>query len=205
MNLSLPRFPSRVTKPKKQMSVPILIVDDEPNVRLMYRASLAGLGYEIFEAPSGERALEEFRAQKYDAAILDLRMPGMDGLELLARMHEIGVTTPVAFITAYGDIPNAVRAMELGAIDFLPKPPTPEQLRDVVHDIILRHATPLNAMGARDFDYYLRSAKRAINLRDFDAANKYLIKALDLDAGSKQAINLVGVMLEMRNEHEQGL
>jgi DNA-binding response OmpR family regulator len=185
------------------MNVPILIVDDEPNVRLMYRASLAGLGYDLFEAASGERALEECRARHHDVAILDLRMPGMDGLELLAKMQQLGVTTPVAFITAYGDVPNAVRAMELGAIDFLPKPPTPDQLRDVVRDILLRHAAPLSAPGALDFGYYLRSAKRAINLRDFDAANKYLIKALDLDAGSKQAMNLVGVMLEMRQEHEQ--
>ena len=184
------------------MSTSLLIVDDEPNVRLMYRTALAGLGYEIFEADSGEAALEQFRSRKFDAAILDLRMPGMDGLELLARMHTLGFTTPVAFITAHGDVPNAVRAMELGALDFLPKPPTPAQLRDTVHDIILRHSPLYSKMGERDFDYYLRSAKRAINLRDFDAANKYLIKALDIDAGSKQAINLVGVMLEMRQEHE---
>lgn len=202
---SLPAPPSRACNSKKQMSIPILIVDDEPNVRLMYRTALAGFGYEIFEAASGEQALEAFRARKYNAAILDLRMPGMDGMELLAKMHEIGIMTPVAFVTAYGDVPNAVRAMELGAIDFLPKPPTPEQLRDVVHDILVRHAAPMTAPGARDFDYCLRSAKRAINLRDFAAANQYLIKALDLDPGSRQAINLVGVMLDMRREHEQGV
>lgn len=186
------------------MALPILIVDDEPNVRLMYRAALAGFDYEIFEANSAESALEQFRARKYEVAILDLRMPGMDGLELLAKMHALGITTPVAFITAYGDVPNAVRAMELGAIDFLPKPPTPDQLRYVVHDILLRHSAPSNIAGLRDFDYYLRSAKRAINLRDFAAANKHLVKALDLDPRSRQAINLVGVMLEMRQEHERG-
>jgi FixJ family two-component response regulator len=185
------------------MGVPILIVDDERNVRLMYRAALAGLGYDIFEAISAESALEQFRAQKYDVAILDLRMPGMDGMELLDRMRRLGIATPVAFITAYGDVPNAVRAMELGAIDFLPKPPTPDQLRDVVHDILLRHSAPLDMEAIRDFDYHLRSAKRAINLRDFAKANKHLIKALDIDSSSRHAINLVGVMLEMRQEHER--
>jgi len=94
--------------------------------------------------------------------------------------------------------------MELGAIDFLPKPPTPDQVRYVVHDILLRRSIPPSAPSERDFDYYLRSAKRAINLRDFPEANKHLIKALDIDAGSRQAINLVGVMLEMRQEHERG-
>jgi DNA-binding NtrC family response regulator len=186
-----------------KMGVPILIVDDERNVRLMYRAALAGLGYDIFEAISAESALEQFRAQKYDVAILDLRMPGMDGMELLDRMRQLGIATPVAFITAYGDVPNAVRAMELGAIDFLPKPPTPDQLRDVVHDILLRHSAPLDMEAIRDFDYHLRSAKRAINLRDFAKANKHLIKALDIDSSSRHAIKLVGVMLEMRQEHER--
>ena len=184
------------------MSTPVLIVDDESNIRLMYRAALSGLGYETFEANSAESALEQFQRRKFRVAILDLRMPGMDGLELLAKMHELGITTPVAFITAYGDVPDAVRAMELGAIDFLPKPPTPEQLRDVVHDILLRHSNPANAPGVRDFDYYLRSAKRSINLRDFTEANKHLIKALDINPASRQAINLVGVMLEMRQEYE---
>jgi DNA-binding NtrC family response regulator len=186
----------------KKMSTSILIVDDEPNIRLVYRSALAGLGYEIFESSSAEAALEQFRARHYEVAILDLKMPGMDGLELLAKMHELGIQTPVAFITAHGDVPNAVRAMELGAIDFLPKPPTPEQLRDVVHDILLRHSAPLNLGAIRDCDYYLRSAKRAINLRDFTKANKHLIKALDINPASKQAINLVGVMLEMRQEYE---
>jgi DNA-binding NtrC family response regulator len=185
------------------MNLPILIVDDEPHIRLMYRTALAGLGYDIFEALSAESALEQFRVRKFEVAILDLRMPGMDGLELLAKMHLLGITTPVAFITAYGDVPNAVRAMELGAIDFLPKPPTPDQLRFVVQDILLRHSAPSNVTGLRDFDYYLRSAKRAINLRDFGAANKHLIKALDINPSSRQAINLVGVMLEMRQEHER--
>jgi DNA-binding NtrC family response regulator len=184
------------------MSIPILIVDDEPNIRLMYRASLAGMGYEIYEAWSADSALDQMRARHHEAAILDLRMPGCDGLELLERMHGLGIETPVAFITAYGDQPNAMRAMKLGAIDFLPKPPTPEQLRDVVQDILVRHSTAVSVLGSRDFDYYLRSAKRAINLRDFDAANAALIKALDLNPSSKQAINLVGVMLEMREEHE---
>ncbi|MGA3171206.1 MAG: response regulator [Chthoniobacteraceae bacterium] len=184
------------------MATPILIVDDEPNVRLMYRCALAGFGYELYEAPTAEAALEEMRIRKHDVGIFDLRLPGMSGLELLEQMHALGIMTPVAFVTAYGEVPNAVRAMELGAIDFLPKPPTPDQIRETVHDIILRHSAGAMALGARDFEYYLRSAKRAINLRDFPMATKYLIKALDLNPGSRQAINLVGVLIEMRQEHE---
>lgn len=184
------------------MSETILIVDDEPNVRLMYRAALAGEGYELCEASSGEAALELCEDRQFTAAILDLRMPGMDGFELLEKMQARGIATPVVYVTAFGDVPNAVRAMRMGAIDFLPKPPTPDQLRAVVRDLLARHVHPLSFSGVRDCDYYLRAAKRAINLRDFETASKHLIKALDLDGSSLQAIHLTGVMLEMRSEHE---
>jgi DNA-binding NtrC family response regulator len=181
----------------------ILIVDDESNVRLMYRSALAGLGHDLIEAATAESALDKLKERYHHVGILDLKLPGMDGLELLEHMIDLGITTPVAFVTAHGQPPDAVRAMELGAIDFLPKPPTPDQLRDIVKDILLRHAHLPKASGEKDFDYYLRSAKRAINLRDFSSATEHLIKALDIDSGSRQAINLVGVMIEMRQEHER--
>lgn len=181
----------------------ILIVDDEPNVRLMYRSALEGCGYEIFEAASGPEALDQCMARKHDAAILDLRMPGMDGLELLREMQELNITTPAVIITAFADVPNAVNAMKLGAIDFLQKPLRPDQLRNVVKDILERHEPEEKKHEPHDFDYYLRCAKRAINLRDFAAAKGHLIKALDLNPDSPQAMNLVGVMLEMREEFEQ--
>lgn len=181
----------------------VLVVDDEPNVRLMYRSALAGLGYELSEAANGVTALTQMQAKHFDVCILDLRMPGMSGLDLMEQMLGLAIKTPVAIVTAHGQIPDAVHAMELGAIDFLPKPPTPDQLRNMVNDILLRHSAESGKFGERDFDYYLRSAKRAINLRDFPAASRYLIEALEINSGSRQAINLVGVMTEMRQEHER--
>lgn len=186
------------------MNAKILIVDDEPNVRLMYRAALDGSGYEIYEADSGPKALDECMERRYDVAILDLRMPGgMNGLELLRQMLELNIHTPVVFITAFADVPNAVNAMKLGAIDFLQKPILPDQLRSIVKDILVRHEPQDKLDETRDFDYYLRCAKRAINLRDFAAAKRDLVKALELNPNSPHAFNLVGVMLEMREEYEQ--
>lgn len=185
------------------VSIKILIVDDEPNVRLMYRSALEKEGCEIFEADSGPNALDQCMARKHDVAILDLRMPGMDGLELLREMQALNITTPSVIITAYADVPNAVNAMKLGAIDFLQKPLRPDQLRNVVHDVLERHEPEERKHEPRDFNFYLRSAKRAINLRDFSTAKGHLIKALELDSRSPQAMNLVGVMLEMREEYEQ--
>ena len=185
------------------MNEKILIVDDEPNVRMMYRAAL-GNDYRIFEAGSASKALDECTARRHDAAILDLRMPGdMDGLELLDEMKKLNITTPAVFITAYADVPNAVNAMKLGAIDFLQKPILPDQLRIIVRDILLRHQPEAGKDQPRDFDYHLRAAQRAINLREFEEARRHLVKALELNPKSPQAFYLSGVMLEMRQEYEQ--
>jgi len=181
----------------------ILIVDDEPNVRLMYRSALDNSAYNIHEANSGEDALNQCLSRTHDVAILDLRMPGgMNGFELLQEMVNRKIKTPVLIITAHGDRPNAALAMRLGAIDFLKKPILPDELRNIVSDILIRHGPEESKGMPRDCDYYLRCAKRAINLRDFVAAKRDLVKALDLDSNSLQAINLVSVMLEMREEYE---
>jgi len=185
------------------MDASILVVDDERNVRLMYRAALDNM-FKVDEAESAAKALEMFRTHRYDVAILDLRMPDMGGLELIEQMNLSGITTPVVFVTAYADVPNAVNAMKFGAIDFLQKPVTPDQLRAVVKDILVRHAREeRKSPGPRDFEYYLRCAKRAINFRDFSAARSNLISALEINPDSPQALNLAGVMFEMREEFDQ--
>jgi len=181
----------------------ILIVDDERNVRLMYRAALDTM-VKVDEADSAPKALDMFRSHKYDLGILDLRMPGTTGLELLGQMNDAGIKTPVVFVTAYADVPNAVSAMKCGAIDFLQKPVTPDQLRTVVKDILVRHAhDERKTPEPQDFEYHLRCAKRAINLRDFTAARTHLISALEINPDSPQALNLSGVMFEMREEFDQ--
>lgn len=74
--------------------------------------------------------------------LLDLKMPGMDGMETLRRLRDTGHDTAVVIVTAHGSIPDAVAAMKLGAVDFLTKPVTPDLLRRVVGDIIARHKRP---------------------------------------------------------------
>jgi FixJ family two-component response regulator len=185
------------------MKSSILIVDDERNVRLMYRAALDSM-FTVEETDSAAKALEMLKAHRYDIGILDLRMPEMTGLELLEQMNLSGITTPVVFVTAYADVPNAVSAMKFGAIDFLQKPITPDQLRAVVKDVLVRHShEERKTPETHDFEYFLRCAKRAINLRDFSAARRNLISALEINPDSPQALNLAGVMFEMREEFDQ--
>jgi DNA-binding response OmpR family regulator len=183
------------------MSKRILIVDDEPNVRLSYRTALEGEGYLVDEARSAATGLEKLIAGHFDLAILDLRMPEMDGLELLAKMRERGLATPTVMVTAYGDLPHAVKAVKLGAIDFLQKPLKPDELRGIVAEVVTRHdETELNDVEARDYAYHLRSAKRALNLRDFETAKRSLKNALHLDDRSAEGFNLAGVVAELSGD-----
>ena len=178
------------------MTAKILIVDDEKNVRLNYRMTLETEGYTIFEAVSGAAALEELVGRSFDLAILDMRMPGMDGLELLAKMREFGIGVPAMIVTAYSDVPHAVKAMKLGAIDFLQKPLQPEELRRIVTEILKRHAPQKEQLG-ENFNSHIVAAKRCLNLRSFAMARIHLAKALELNNKSVEAFNLAGVLAEL--------
>jgi len=180
----------------------ILIVDDATNVRLNYRITLETEGYEVFEAHSAEKALEQFLAQSFGLAILDMRMPGMDGLELLAKMRDTGITTPTLIVTAYSDVPHAVKAMKLGAIDFLQKPLIPEDLRNIVVDILKRHVVE-DPKSSDTFQTHITAAKRALNLRAFAMARLHLVKAMELNRKSIEAFNLAGVLCEMRQDYDK--
>ena len=178
------------------MNNQILIVDDETNVRLNFRITLEMEGYEILEARSAEQALDVLAEHSFALAILDMRLPGMDGLELLAKMRERGNSVPAIFVTACGDVPHAVEAMKLGAIDFLQKPLGPGELRNVVAEIVKRHARPGDS-PAETFNVHIASAKRCLNLRAFAKARLHLVKALELNPTSVEAFNLAGVLAEL--------
>jgi len=186
----------------------ILIVDDERNVRLTYRTALETEGFEVTEADSGETALEKFAQSTFDVAVLDLRMPEVDGLELLETMRDKNIRTPAVIITAYGDVPNAVKAMKLGAIDFLAKPVTPDQLRTILNEVIDRHAPPRTQDQKPSAPRYmaepnvhLLAAKRAINNREFDTARGHLAEVIRQNDRMIEAHNLLGVLFEMEHEY----
>jgi DNA-binding response OmpR family regulator len=191
----------------------ILVVDDEPNVPLVFRTALEAAGHAVTTADDGQAALDAVGQAPADLVLLDLRMPGMDGMDVLRLLRERGVTTPVVFVTAHGTVPDAVQAMKLGAIDFLAKPLDPEALRRVVDEVLRRHedrqagpAEPSRADGpvtaASQFTAHLAQAKRALNRRWFDQAEVFLKQAVALHPGSAEAHNLMGVLYELRREHD---
>jgi two-component system response regulator AtoC len=106
----------------------ILIADDEKNIRDSIAAYLSSEGMEAVTASDGAEARARLQDEAFACLILDLRMPRVDGLGLLAWLQEAGPPTPVIVISAYGDVRDAVRAMKLGAKDYLVKPFDPDEL-----------------------------------------------------------------------------
>src|SRR5688572_25913588 len=102
--------------------VRVLVVDDVDELRRTYMQGLSLLGYDVDQARSGQEATEKVREGTVNAVILDLHMPGMDGLACLKAIKEERADTEVLIVTGYGTIPSAVEAMRLGAYDYIAKP-----------------------------------------------------------------------------------
>ncbi len=110
----------------------VLVVDDEPGHRQMVQAVLEDAGWTVLEAKSGQQALEILAREAPHAALVDMRMPGMDGLELLKEIMVLRPSLPVVMLTAYGSVGSAVEAMKKGAFDYLTKPADNDELKAVL-------------------------------------------------------------------------
>ncbi|RMF61698.1 MAG: sigma-54-dependent Fis family transcriptional regulator [Calditrichaeota bacterium] len=113
----------------------VLIIDDENLICWSFKKRLDKNLYEVLTADSGENGLEIFEAQLPDIIFLDNKLPGMQGLEVLQKIKTINPETYVVFMTAYGTIESAVKAMKLGAFDFINKPFTFEEIEKVLQQI----------------------------------------------------------------------
>ncbi|MCX5753226.1 MAG: response regulator, partial [Candidatus Krumholzibacteria bacterium] len=109
----------------------VLIVDDEHNIRLTLSRALEALKVDIDTASNGEEALAKLKEKEFTLILLDLRMPGMTGMEILRKLRETRPDIRVIIMTAYGTIESAVEAMKLGAVDFIQKPFVPEEVREL--------------------------------------------------------------------------
>ncbi len=118
----------------------ILVVDDEPRIIHFIRLNLEHDGFEVFEAVSGARALEQLRDRLPDLVLLDVMMPDLDGFETLRLIREIS-SVPVIMLTARGDEDDRVRGLELGADDYVTKPFSPRELVSRVRAVLRRTET----------------------------------------------------------------
>ena len=112
----------------------VYIVDDAPAVARSLCALLGSHGYATEPFGSAEEFLDGFDPDRKACLLLDLRMPGMSGIELQARLNESGIRIPIIIVTGHGDVPAAVRAMKAGAIDFIEKPSPEDRLLTAIDE-----------------------------------------------------------------------
>jgi len=109
-------------RPTHRAKAKILIADDEASIRFVLREALEDAGHEVSEVEDGDAALQALASGRYDLAFLDIRMPGLTGLEVLQQLGTLGSDTAAVIVTAQSTMENAVEAMKHGALDYLVKP-----------------------------------------------------------------------------------
>jgi len=116
----------------------VLVIDDEAPIRLLCRVNLEAEGVDVVEAADGERGLEVARAEKPDAILLDVMLPGLHGWAVAERLLEDETTRniPIIFLTARADLRDRARGMDLGGVDYVTKPFNPVDLAPLVRDVV---------------------------------------------------------------------
>jgi CheY-like chemotaxis protein len=116
----------------------ILVVDDDEVVRLAHQRSLAGAHYQVVAVWNGAEALAAMERQPFDVILLDLRMPGMDGLSVLRMIKQRWPETEIVIVTGYPSLETVKEAVELGACDYLTKPVGPDEVIHAAHGAATR-------------------------------------------------------------------
>jgi RNA polymerase sigma factor (sigma-70 family) len=116
----------------------VFIIDDDPAMRdsMSFLVQSVGIAVETFSSAQG--FLDTYDPERHGCLVLDVRMPGMSGLELQEFLVERGIRAPVIMVTGYGDVPMAVRALKGGAVDFLEKPFTDQELLETINEAVER-------------------------------------------------------------------
>jgi len=162
----------------------MLIVDDEPRLLRVLRLGLAEYGFEVLTASDGQEGLKILFNKQVDVVVTDVRMPVMDGVELLYEIERLGIKLPVVVTTAHADVDTAVKSLKHGACDYIRKPFSVEELVQSVNSA-MRKMPVDTASQTTDFDLQPQ----------IDAKEKEVIqKALRASNGVKaEAARLLGI------------
>jgi NtrC-family two-component system response regulator AlgB len=166
-----------------ESGVRILIVDDEKNIRLALSTALEAMKHDVSLASNSSTALDELKRAAFDVVLLDLRLSQESGLDLLDEILRLSPRVAVILVTAYASVETAVEAMRRGAFDYLPKPCTPEQLRQVLARVektrrLENRVAELESRVRSDAPEIDLTTKSAVMQRSLDVA----FKAAESDA-----------------------
>jgi two-component system, OmpR family, response regulator len=168
----------------------ILVIDDTKNIRLMLSKTLELEGYNVTTAGDGKEALELFEREKFDLAFLDIKLPEVRGTEVLRRMRDMGVDTPVIIITAYGTVKNAVDCTNLGAIAYLQKPFTGQKVKSILEELNFGTSSE---QTISNIEKLILQIEEIINHGLFDDAIPQLKKAISIDPANPKVLMLFSI------------
>jgi two-component system response regulator FixJ len=138
------RGPSTLVRPT------IFVVDDDAAVRDALKLLLRSVGHAVETFGSAQEFLDAYGEDRAGCLVLDIRMPGMSGLELQQKLNEKHSILPIIFITGHGDVPMAVEAMQAGAVDFIQKPFRDQDLIDRINQALEKDSSNRAALGERN-------------------------------------------------------
>jgi DNA-binding NtrC family response regulator len=167
----------------------ILLIDDDANLREVLTYTLREQGHEVEASPDGERGVARLAVFHPEVVITDLKMPGISGLEVLTRSHEIDPTIPVILLTAFGSIEEAVEAMKLGAYHYLTKPYNRDELRLTVDQALERRRLLLENRSLRD---RLREETRGVEIVHASAAMQRILEMVRRIAPTEVTVLVTG-------------
>jgi len=169
----------------KSESGTVMVVDDDPGIRNAMRILLRSVGLECRLFASAQEFLDAYQPSQIGCLVLDIRMPGMSGLELQEQLNRRGAVIPVIFMSGHADIPMAVEAMQHGAFDFLQKPFRDQDLLDRIQRAIAKHQQVSKSLGEHDrirglLDLLTPREREVLDLMTQGKQNKAIAQVLDV-------------------------
>jgi DNA-binding NtrC family response regulator len=168
----------------------VLVVDDTKNIRMILMKCLELEGYEVMTASDGKQALEMFATYSFDLAFIDIKLPEIRGTEVLKRIREMGIKTPVIIITAYATVKNAVDCTNMGAVAYVQKPFSADKIRSVLKEIENNPAYNTKQMCS-NIQEIISNIRTLLDIKSYDKAIELSKKALAIDLNNPEIYLLI--------------
>lgn len=184
----------------------VLIVDDTKNIRVLLKTCLELRNYEVISAENGKAALQIIskEGENLDLVFLDIRMPEMNGTDVLRLIREMGIRCPIIIMTAYATVKNAIDCTKLGAVAYLQKPFSPERINSVL-DEVFDSKTNIQDSTKNIFEQktYVEKARALISQGNYSKAYDSLKLALSKDPYDSEIYYLLGQLNEGINNMKE--
>lgn len=178
----------------------VLIVDDTKNIRMILTKCLELEGYEVMTANDGKQAFEMMMARSFDLVFLDIKLPEIRGTEVLRRIRQNGIKTPVVIITAYATVKNAVECTNMGAVAYVQKPFSADKIKCVLKDLGISPAS--DSKENLVVERLVLDMKSLIEGKEYGKALEHAKKVLSIDINIPEIYQLIGNAYEGLNKKE---